>query len=90
MIINPRKYSDLDLALMTLLGYFGTGSSRRKNLGKRYAKVQILVNQISRGTMPEPEGMRLNRLREVLEEYRPTEEEFNAFTEEIIEKVKED
>ena len=90
MKVNPEKYSNLDLALMTLLGYFGTGNTRRKNLGKRYAKVQILVNQISRGTMPEPEGMSLNRLREVLEEYRPTEEEFSTFTEEIIEKVKED
>lgn len=88
-MVNPAKYSDLDLALMVLLGYFGTGNTRRKNLGKRYANVQILVNQISRGTMPEPEGMSLNRLRKVLEEYRPTEEEFSAFTEEIIEKVKE-
>lgn len=90
MKVNPEKYSDLDLALMVLLGYFGTGSSRRKNLGKRYAKVQLLVNQISRGTMPEPEGMSLNRLREVLEEYRPTDADFSAFEEEIIEKVKED
>ena len=75
---------------MVLLGYFGAGSSRKKALGKRYASVQILVNEISRGTMPEGESMSLSRLREVLEEYRPTEAEYTALEEEIIEKVKED
>lgn len=44
----------LELALMVMLGVFGTGDARKKALGKRYDKVQKLVNQInSTGVIPE-------------------------------------
>ena len=49
-------YSDLELALMVLLNYFGTGSARRQKLGSRYAAVQKIVDQICHGTVPAGEG----------------------------------
>lgn len=45
-------YSNLELALMVLLGYFGNGQARRNKLGSRYADVQAIVEQILRGTVP--------------------------------------
>lgn len=45
-------YSNLELALMVLLGYYGNGQERRNKLGSRYADVQAIVEQILRGTVP--------------------------------------
>ena len=39
-------YSDLELALMVLLGYYGNGTARKIALGSRYDKVQSLVQSI--------------------------------------------
>jgi len=49
-------YSDLELALMVLLNYFGTGSARRQKLGSRYTAVQRIVDQICHGTVPAGKG----------------------------------
>ena len=49
-------YSDLELALMVLLNYFGTGATRRQKLGGRYAAVQRIVDQICHGTVPAGKG----------------------------------
>lgn len=49
-------YSDLELALMVLLGYYGNGSDRKKRLGSRYGTVQAIVEQILRGTVPSGTG----------------------------------
>lgn len=51
-----NTYSDLELSLMVLLNYFGTGSTRKKNLGNRYAAVQKIVDQICHGTVPPGKG----------------------------------
>lgn len=46
-------YSDLELALMVLLGYYGNGTARKIALGSRYDKVQSLVQSIlDSGTVP--------------------------------------
>lgn len=45
-------YSNLELALMVLLGYFGNGQARKNKLGSRYSDVQAIVEQILRGTVP--------------------------------------
>lgn len=45
-------YSNLELALMVLLGYYGNGQDRRNKLGSRYSEVQAIVEQILRGTVP--------------------------------------
>lgn len=41
-------YSDLELALMILLGVYGNGAARRNALGSRYAAAQGIVEQILR------------------------------------------
>lgn len=45
-------YSNLELALMVLLGYYGNGQARKQKLGSRYSEVQAIVEQILRGTVP--------------------------------------
>lgn len=45
-------YSNLELALMVLLGYFGNGQDRKNKLGSRYSDVQAIVEQILRGAVP--------------------------------------
>lgn len=45
-------YSDLELALMVMLNYFGTGQTRKTKLGSRYAAVQKIVDQICKGSVP--------------------------------------
>ena len=46
-------YSDLELALMVMLGYYGNGEARKIALGSRYTKVQTLVQQIiNTGAVP--------------------------------------
>lgn len=39
-------YSNLEAALMVLLGYYGNGQTRVKALGSRYNEIQGLVDQI--------------------------------------------
>ena len=51
-----NTYSDLELSLMVLLNYFGTGATRRQKLGGRYAAVQRIVDQICHGTVPAGKG----------------------------------
>ena len=51
-----NTYSDLELSLMVLLNYFGTGSARRQKLGSRYTAVQRIVDQICHGTVPAGKG----------------------------------
>lgn len=49
--MRPGKlssYSDLELALMILLGVYGNGAARKQALGSRYAAAQGIVEQILR------------------------------------------
>lgn len=49
--MTPGKlssYSDLELALMILIGCYGNGNDRRQALGSRYAAAQGIVEQILR------------------------------------------
>ena len=68
---------------MTLLGYFGTGTTRKRKLGERYKAVQTLVNQISAGTMPEGSGD-TDKIRRALEEAMPTASEMKEFIDDIM------
>ena len=43
---NIQYNTTLELALMVMIGVFGTGSDRKKALGNRYDEVQKLVDQI--------------------------------------------
>lgn len=55
-IQNLNSYSDLELALMVLLGYFGNGAVRKQKLGARYNAAQGIVEQILRGSVPAGSG----------------------------------
>lgn len=89
MKIDISKYSDLDLALMCCAGYLGNGTERRQKLGPRYLKVQLLVNQITRGTMPDPPqgGVTKDQIRKALVSMRPSQSEYDSFIEEVIQKL---
>lgn len=85
MPININLYSDLDLALMCICGYLGSGTARKKKLGDRYAAVQRLVNQITRGSMPAPsKGQTKEELSKRIRSLMPTEADIDSFIEEVI------
>ena len=52
-----NTYTDLELALMVLLGYYGNGKARVIALGSRYSAVQSLVQKIlDTGSIPAGTG----------------------------------
>ena len=85
MPINIDLYSDLDLALMCICGYLGTGTTRKKKLGARYAAVQRLVNQIARGSMPVPsKAQTKEELTKRIRSLMPTAADIDSFIEEVM------
>ena len=53
-----KTYSNLELALMVMLGYYGNGETRKKNLGDRYNTVQgIVQNIIDKQKIPAGTGL---------------------------------
>lgn len=51
------SYSDLECALMVIIGCYGNGQARRDALGSRYGAVQSIVEQIlSTGKVPDGSG----------------------------------
>lgn len=54
---NLKTYSDLEIALMIMLGYFGNGQDRVKALGSRYNACQAVVEEIlMTGKVPSGSG----------------------------------
>lgn len=85
------QYTDLELALMVLLDVFGKGNKRREALGPRFSKVQTIVNQIIiSGYIPAlSREYGTERVRKVLEEYRPTDAQYDEFMNEFLNALKE-
>lgn len=85
------QYTDLELALMVLLDVFGKGNKRREALGPRFSKIQTIVNQIIiSGFIPAlSREYGTERVRKVLEEYRPTDAEYDDFMNEFLNALKE-
>lgn len=85
------QYTDLELALMVLLDAFGKGNKRREALGPRFSKVQTIVNQIIiSGYIPAlSREYGTERVRKVLEEYRPTDAQYDEFMNEFLNALKE-
>lgn len=85
------QYTDLELALMVLLDVFGKGNKRREALGPRFSKVQTVVNQIIiSGYIPAlSKEYGTERVRKVLEEYRPTDAQYDEFMNEFLNALKE-
>ena len=85
------QYTDLELALMVLLDVFGKGNKRREALGPRFSKIQTIVNQIIiSGFIPAlSREYGTERVRKVLEEYRPTDAQYDDFMNEFLNALKE-
>ena len=85
------QYTDLELALMVLLDVFGKGNKRREALGPRFSKVQTIVNQIiiSEYIPALSREYGTERVRKVLEEYRPTDAQYDEFMSEFLNALKE-
>lgn len=81
------SYSDLELALMVLLGYYGNGAARKQKLGSRYATVQGMVEQILRGAVPAGSG-EFNRENVRTAVYAVFDKTIDDITEDIINELK--
>lgn len=80
-----NTYSDLELALMVLLDYLGSGNKRKQILGARYKSVQELVNYILyNNTIPKGSGMDATRVRKVLNDMAPTSADYEQFIDDFI------
>lgn len=91
MKININKYSDLELALMVLLNYFGTGAKRKEALGDRFTKVQSLVNQIVNGYMPDSYYTEYDKkITSALIALKPSDKDYDAYIDSILSYIKED
>lgn len=90
-INNINSYTDLELALMVLLDYLGTGQARKKKLGNRYHDVQVLVNLIlANNEIPEGTGnLTIEELHRALLDMKPTDDDYVSYCDEIIDRVKE-
>jgi len=84
------EYSDLELALLVMLGQFGNGQERRNNLGIYYDSVQGVVEYLAVGICPKPDprGLTDDQIRKALEKIRPTNEDFDAMVDDFIDALK--
>lgn len=92
-VIAPlSNYTDLELALMVLMNVFGSGETRRKNLGDRYTPVQIIVNRItsSRIIPPGKASATDEAIRRTFKKFEPTSEDYTEFIDEFLNALKED
>lgn len=87
--MTPGKlsgYSDLELALMILLGCFGNGETRRKALGNRYPAAQGIVEEIlSTNRIPDGSGTDPEALQKAM--LKTFYDVINEITSEVIERM---
>lgn len=87
--MTPGKlssYSDLELALMILLGCYGNGDARRKALGARYPAAQGIVETIlSSNRIPDGSGADPEEIQKALLE--TFYDSIKEITEEVIERM---
>lgn len=61
------SYSDLELALMILLGVYGNGAARKQALGSRYTEAQKIVDFIvSTSNIPDGSGADQTRIKKAI------------------------
>lgn len=86
-IQSVSKYTDLELALMSMLGFTGNGADRQKLLGSRYDKVQGLINQIlNTNTVPAGGGYDPDQIRKAM--HAAFDSIINEVTQEVINAIK--
>lgn len=62
------SYSDIEAALLVIIGAYGNGQARRNALGSRYGAVQGLVEQIlNSGKVPDGSGTDPAKLKKALD-----------------------
>ena len=87
--MTPGKlssYSDLELALMILIGCYGNGEARRKALGSRYPAAQGLVEDILRtDRIPDGSGTDPETLQKAM--LTTFYDVINEITSEVIERM---
>ena len=81
---NLNSYSDLELALLVIQGYYGNGQDRKNKLGARYAAVQAIVEQILRGTVPAGTGPAVIKTKVKTAVTKALQETITELTEDII------
>lgn len=86
--INIDKYGDLELALMCLLGYFGSGVDRLRALGTRYTKVQPMVNKLVCGVVPPSTSINYEVVKNALLKMTPTKDDYVSYVDELMELIK--
>ena len=79
-----NSYSDLELALLVIQGYYGNGQDRKNRLGSRYAKVQGIVEQILRGTVPAGTGPAVIKTKVKAAVTKALQKSITELTEDII------
>ena len=81
------SYSDLEAALLVIIGAYGNGQARRNALGSRYDAVQGLVEQIlNTGKVPDGTGTDPEKLKKAMNNvYYDVIQEV---TNEVIERIK--
>ena len=87
MVVQTKSlgtYSDLELALMVLLGYYGNGADRKKRLAPRYGTVQAIVEQILRGTVPAGTGPAVIKTKVKAAVTKALQESITELTEDIL------
>lgn len=87
--MTPGKlstYSDLEAALMVIIGCYGNGDARRNALGSRYANVQKLVDQIlNSGKVPNGSGADPEAIQKAL--LQTFYDTIDEITKEVIERM---
>lgn len=87
--MKPGKissYSDLELALMVLLGVYGNGAARRQALGSRYAAAQGIVQSIlNTDNIPDGSGPDPAKIRQAIQ--KVFEKSVNEISNEVIENL---
>ncbi len=87
------EYSALELALMCICGYLGSGDARREILGDRYSEVQSLVNKIvlsdtiPRSSAAIPWDAVYKAAYASIKEMQPDEQEYDQFCKDLIESI---
>lgn len=87
--MKPGKlssYTDLELALMIMCGYYGNGAARKTALGSRYNAAQAIVDKmINSGKVPDGSAHSTAQIRSAIS--KAFTETINEFTNEIVEKL---
>ncbi len=84
------EYTELELALLVMLGQFGNGQERKNALGVYYDSVQAVVEYLAVGIVPKAVNYNISdeQIRKALEKIRPTNADFDELVNDFIKALK--